>query len=284
MNSKTSSPQSITEDLKTWLQHQLASGVSMADAQAAMRASGWDDAIAERAVRQAQEAAGAPAELPPPGTVPEPLLAPGAAVVDVGGRLVRVLMSMRFPRVLVFDGLFDDAECDALVEEARPRLTRSETVDNSTGGSEVNAARTSDGMFFQRGESPLIQRLEQRVAALLRWPIGWGEGLQVLRYRPGAEYRPHHDFFDPRHPGTEAVLKRGGQRVGTLLLYLNTPARGGATTFPDVQLEVAAVKGRAVFFSYDRPHAVTRSLHGGAPVVEGEKWVATKWLRQREFH
>lgn len=56
-------------------------------------------------------------------------------------------------------------------------------------------------------------------------------------------------------------------------------AGGGATTFPDARFEVAAVKGNAVFFAYDRPHPMTGSLHGGAPVVEGEKWVATKWLR-----
>ncbi len=28
---------------------------------------------------------------------------------------------------------------------------------------------------------------------------------------------------------------------------------------------------------------MTLSLHGGAPVIEGEKWVATKWLRQGVF-
>ncbi len=79
------------------------------------------------------------------------------------------------------------------------------------------------------------------------------------------------------------MLQRGGQRVGTLVMYLNTPEAGGATTFPDVGLEVAPVKGNAVFFSYDRPHAVTRTLHGGAPVLAGEKWVATKWLREGVF-
>lgn len=66
-------------------------------------------------------------------------------------------------------------------------------------------------------------------------------------------------------------------------MYLNTPARGGGTTFPDVGLEVGAVRGNAVFFSYDRAHPVTKTLHGGAPVVEGEKWVATKWLREGVF-
>ena len=99
----------------------------------------------------------------------------------------------------------------------------------------------------------------------------------MLRYGPGAEYRPHYDYFDPAQPGTPAILKRGGQRVASLVMYLNTPPRGGATVFPDVKLEVAPVKGNAVFFSYDRPHPMTRTLHGGAPVLEGEKWVATKW-------
>jgi prolyl 4-hydroxylase len=101
----------------------------------------------------------------------------------------------------------------------------------------------------------------------------------VLRYRPGAQYRPHFDYFDPAQPGTQAVLRGGGQRVATLLMYLNTPLHGGATTFPDADLEIAAVTGHALFFAYDRPHPDTLTLHGGAPVLEGEKWVATKWLR-----
>jgi prolyl 4-hydroxylase len=79
------------------------------------------------------------------------------------------------------------------------------------------------------------------------------------------------------------VLKRGGQRRATLLMYLNTPERGGATIFPDLRLQVAPTKGCAVFFSYDRPHESTGTLHGGAPVLQGEKWVATKWLREGVF-
>ncbi len=89
-------------------------------------------------------------------------------------------------------------------------------------------------MFFERGEAPLIQRIEQRIAALLHWPVEKGEGLQILRYRPGAQYRPHFDYFDPAQPGTAAVLKRGGQRVGTLIMYLHVPQGGGGTVFPDV--------------------------------------------------
>jgi prolyl 4-hydroxylase len=121
------------------------------------------------------------------------------------------------------------------------------------------------------------------MAALMNWPLENGEGLQVLRYGPGAEYKPHYDYFDPAHSGTPLILKRGGQRVASLVCYLNTPEHGGETVFPDVQLEVAPVRGNAVFFSYDRAHPATRTLHGGAPVVAGEKWVATKWLREGHF-
>ena len=78
-------------------------------------------------------------------------------------------------------------------------------------------------------------------------------------------------------------MKRGGQRVATIIMYLHEPAKGGGTTFPDVFLEVAPQRGNAVFFSYDRAHPVTKTLHGGAPVIDGEKWVATKWLREGVF-
>ena len=118
---------------------------------------------------------------------------------------------------------------------------------------------------------------------MLNWPLEFGEGLQILRYAPGAQYRPHYDYFDPAEPGTATILRRGGQRLATLVIYLQEPEQGGATTFPDVGLEVAPRRGTGVFFSYEQPDSATRTLHGGAPVLAGEKWVATKWLREREF-
>ena len=88
-------------------------------------------------------------------------------------------MTMKHPRVVVFGGLLSDAECDQIVALAGPRMARSETVDNATGGSEVNAARTSRGMFFERGEMGVIDRVERRIAALLGWPMENGEPLSA---------------------------------------------------------------------------------------------------------
>ena len=285
------SPQTVTPELRQWIIEQAQAGCRPDAVLAAMRSSGWEEEIALDALTHTlqdflgtQAAGQAVAQaLPPPLQVPGPALAGSPSTLWAHDREVKLLLSMHNPRVVVFGGLLSDEECDELVAAAAPRMTRSETVVNETGGNEVNASRTSDGMFFGRGEIAICQRLEERIAALVNWPLVNGEGLQVLHYRPGAEYKPHHDYFDPAQPGMGAVLRRGGQRVATLVMYLNTPQQGGGTVFPDVQLEVAPIKGNAVFFSYDRPHPVTRSLHGGAPVLAGDKWVATKWLREGEF-
>jgi prolyl 4-hydroxylase len=277
----------VSEELQRWILDQAQAGRRPEDVLAAMQRSGWTEEAAiaamEHVLGSFLDQRALARTLPAPVRVPEPLAAGSPNRLRVQDVEVTVLLSMRNPRIVLFGGLLSDAECDQLIAEALPRMARSETVVYATGGNAVHPARTSDGMFFVRGESPLCARIEARLAALLQWPLVNGEGLQVLRYRPGTEYEPHHDYFDPAHPGFESVLRRGGQRVGTLLMYLNTTARGGVTTFPESGLEIAPIKGNAVFFSYDRAHASTRTLHGGAAVVDGEKWVATKWLREGQF-
>jgi len=274
------SVQIVTLELRRWIDEQTRAGVAEDAVLDAMVASGWGRAVALGALQEARcptmpRAAAA--------DMPRPALADAANAVRAADREVQVLTALKDPCIVVFGGLLDAPECDALVQLASERLGRSETVALDTGGSEINPARTSEGMFFSRGENELVARLEARIAALVQWPVENGEGLQVLRYRPGAEYKAHYDYFDPAQPGTASVLRRGGQRLASLVIYLNTPLRGGATTFPDIGLDVMPARGNAVFFSYDRPHADTRTLHGGAPVQEGEKWVATKWLRQGRF-
>lgn len=281
------SAQQVTPELRDWIVAQARAGCRPEDVLKSMCSSGWDEDIAIEALETTMQGylddPTRAVVAPYPTTVPDPDLTDAPISVRAGDRDVDIVMTMRNPRIVVFGGLLSSDECDQLVALATRRLVRSETVDNKTGGSEFNAARTSDGMFFDRGEGELVSRIEARIAALVGWPVENGEGLQILRYLPGAEYKPHYDYFDPKQPGTPRILERGGQRVATLVTYLNTPKKGGATTFPDVAVEVAPIKGNAVFFSYDRPHPNTHTLHGGAPVIAGEKWVATKWLRQGRF-
>ncbi len=292
--------QAITPELRRWIIEQASAGHAPDAVLKALRDAGWNEDVALDALEStltehlarhapATPVAVAPQEPSPegegarPAASPLPDLSGSPRQIDVGDRVVDVLVSMHAPRLVVFGNLLSEEECDALIAAAKPRMSRSLTVETRTGGEEFNDDRTSHGMFFRRGENEVVARIEARLARLLRWPVENGEGVQVLHYRPGAEYKPHYDYFDPAEPGTANIVKRGGQRVATVVMYLSEPTRGGGTTFPDIGLEVAPQRGHAVFFAYERPHPATRTLHGGAPVIEGEKWVATKWLREREF-
>jgi prolyl 4-hydroxylase len=283
----TAQKQQITPQLRQWIIEQAQAGHSAESVLQSMLASGWNEDVAieamETTLRGHLEEQAVAQGLPPAAVVPDPKLEESPLYLDAGDRRVYVLQAMYNPRIVVFGDLLSAQECDELIGLATPRLARSLTVATKTGGEEVNADRTSNGMFFQRGENELVRRIEERIGRLLNWPVENGEGLQILHYTPGAEYKPHYDYFDPSEPGTPTILRRGGQRVGTLVMYLSEPEKGGGTTFPDIHMEVAPKRGNAVFFSYERPHPSTRTLHGGAPVLAGEKWIATKWLRERRF-
>jgi prolyl 4-hydroxylase len=279
--------QTVNPALQEWIFKESRSGRSFGHLLQAMLLSGWNEETAIEILGTALIGgvdvgrADLSFHLSSATGVPEPTLSDAPLQLDTGDHMVEVVISMRRPRVVVFRGVLSDAECEGLIESARQRIKRSQTVEYSTGGAHDHPGRTSQGMFFQRGENELVSRVEQRIARLLNWPVENGEPMQVLRYAQGNEYKPHYDYFDPDQAGTAAILQRGGQRVGSLVIYLNSPEQGGSTIFPDVGFEVMPHRGNAVFFSYERAHPSTQSRHGGSPVVAGEKWVATKWLRER---
>lgn len=235
--------------------------------QASLRA-GWEIGAIEQAIKLTLGI-----DLEPSRLAPFPSLGK-RSFIDLEDCRVHIIASMKNPNLLVVRNILSEGECEALIELAKPKLTRSQVLEYGTGITKVGNERTSEGVFFRRSETELITRIEQRIAHFLDWPADRGEGLQVLRYGVGQEFKPHHDFFTYAAPS---------QRVATLLIYLNDPDEGGSTIFPDVNLEIFPKKGHAVFFSYDRPYAYTRTLHGGSPVISGEKWVATKWFHSQHF-
>ncbi|KZV15494.1 prolyl 4-hydroxylase subunit alpha-1 [Dorcoceras hygrometricum] len=156
-----------------------------------------------------------------------------------------------------------------------------------------SSVRTSSGMFLTAEErrDPMIQVIEQRISVYSQVPVENGELIQVLRYEKNQLYRPHHDYFsDPFN------LKRGGQRVATMLMYLSDNVEGGETYFPEAGsgecscggkmvpgLCVKPLKGDAVLFWSMGLDGLSdpNSIHGGCEVLSGEKWSATKWMRQQ---
>jgi prolyl 4-hydroxylase len=302
---------SLASDLQTWLRQSIGQGCSPDAVEQSMRASGYQGEFAHRAVAAAfkelapasfaaaaaaaTQATAATGEAPAPAAAEAApvaaeesstrILAVGPSQIDAGDRTVHILMALNAPRVLLFGNLLAPEECETLIEMSCGKLERSNVVDRQTGRYERHPDRTSEGTYFRRDENELITRIEKRIAELTSCPIERGEPIQVLHYNPGTEYKPHFDYFDPADPGNRQVLAMGGQRVATLIMYLSDVEAGGSTVFPDIGLDVLPRRGNAVFFAYsdDEGRLDARTLHGGSPVAAGEKWIATKWLRQRAY-
>lgn len=208
---------------------------------------------------------------------------PNAKNIDVGGKTIKVLSRIERPNAVLLDGILSDDEASALIDLAfKKGLQRSGVVDDLSGSSVPHDARTSSSIHFKRGETPLIKVLEERLAALTNWPLTHAEGLQVLRYEPGQQYKAHFDWFDSAKPGSEKHLNNGGQRLGTTVVYLATAEQGGGTRFPEAGVEVLPHVGGAVFFRDVSPFGEPdpMSLHSGCPVISGTKIVATYWQRE----
>lgn len=273
----------VTPEWHRWIGESLAAGHAPADLLTTMRDNHFDEAIARGAIADAVFGSASPAPVPAMPVVGSRLA--DGHVLPTPDRDVRVLLRIARPTIAVLDGVLDDAECDALIEQARTRLARSAVVSPESGANTVMDIRTSEGAYFQRAENALIQRIDARAAAIMRLPHEHGEGLQVMRYGEGGEYMPHFDYFSPDEKGSVAHLRQGGQRVSTLIMYLADVEAGGETIFPRIDFSYVPRKGQALYFEYtDADGALdVLSLHGGAPVTRGEKWIITKWMRERPF-
>jgi prolyl 4-hydroxylase len=276
----------ITPDWHRWIGESLAAGHAPADLLGIMKQNRFDEWAARDAIAEALFGAAAPRQ---PARAPEPATFTSRLedghVLYVGDRPIRVLVRVSRPTIAVLDGVLDPVECEQLRALAATRLARSEVVGPGTGIGVVQDIRTSEGANFGRSENELIARIDARAAAIMRMTEDHGEGLQVMHYGVGAQYVPHFDFFPPDDPGSRSHLKNGGQRVSTLIMYLNDVEAGGETVFPRIDFSYVPRMGQAVYFEYTAPDGSLDplSLHGGAPVVRGEKWILTKWMRERAF-
>lgn len=187
-------------------------------------------------------------------------------------REIDIVAKIEEPMVVVLSNMLSHEECDELIRLSTDKMKRSKigTV------REENALRTSSSMFIEETENLIVERIEKRIEAVMNIPIEHGEGLQILQYKPGQEYRAHHDFFS-------SASKVTNNRISTLVMYLNDVEQGGETFFPHLNFSVSPRKGMAVYFEYfySDPALNDITLHGGAPVEVGEKWVATQWMRKQ---
>lgn len=180
------------------------------------------------------------------------------------------------PEVYWVRSLLAAEECRALIAIADPFLNPSVIVDPATGQMRADPIRTSEAaMFPWIDETPFIHALNRRLAAATGTAVEQGEPLQVLHYAPGQEYRSHSDAL----PGAD------NQRILTALVYLNTDYEGGETAFPAPGLKLKGAVGDALVFrnTLGGGQPDPRATHAGLPILKGQKWLASRWIRERPF-
>jgi prolyl 4-hydroxylase len=201
---------------------------------------------------------------------------------EIEGHRVKKRMTLSSLNCVIFDNFLTDEECEHIKAQSASKMKRSAVVGKDFSNVETRI-RSSSGTFFDRGADDIISRVERRVAAITNTKVENGEGLQILHYAYAQEYQPHFDFFEPQTESEHAMIAQSGNRMGTMIFYLNEPEEGGSTYFPQMKLSIHPNKGSALWFTYLGADQVPdrRSEHAGLPVIKGEKWIATKWIRER---
>jgi prolyl 4-hydroxylase len=175
-------------------------------------------------------------------------------------------------RVEIVRGFMTPAECEFLVEIAQQRF--SPAMINRAGIMVRDPVRTNETASFSFDvEWPFVHAINRRIAAATGTDVGQGEALNLLRYRPGQEYKLHCD----------AAPGEANQRILTALVYLNQGFGGGETFFPQLGFEFRGAVGDLLIFGNttgggDRD---VDMIHAGLPVQSGIKLVASRWIRER---
>jgi prolyl 4-hydroxylase len=190
------------------------------------------------------------------------------------------------PKVYAIKGLLSDLECSHFQKIAKQNLKRSRVSgfdkDNNKKGL-MDERRTSSQCWIKLSHDHITTDVAVRISKLANIPLSHAESFQVVHYAISQEYQPHLDTFDPEVNEYRPYLENGGQRISTAICYLNNVEEGGETIFPNLSKTVKPEKGKIIVFdncykNSDKPHL--DSLHGGLPVLRGEKWIVNLWFRK----
>jgi prolyl 4-hydroxylase len=181
--------------------------------------------------------------------------------------------------------VLDPMECSHLAALSMPHLKPSRVISDQRSG-QFAGGRTSQGMNFHHGlRDVVVTSIIRRLCGLAGCEFSQTEALTVLMYHPGAEYRLHPDYFRTDTDAGKMQLRNGGQRIKTIICYLNEVGEGGETAFPELNIRVRPEPGSVVYFENadKQGQPFLESRHAGLPVLEGIKWISTLWIRQLDY-
>jgi hypothetical protein len=188
------------------------------------------------------------------------------------------------PNIEHITAVLDPLECSHIAALAMPHLKPSRVISDDRSGA-ASSGRSSEGMNFHPGlRDVVVTTVIRRLCDIAGCEFAHTEALTALMYIPGAQYRVHPDYFPLDTDAGKLQLQNGGQRIKTIVCYLNDVGGGGETEFPDLGIRVRPEPGSVVYFEnadqHGQPYPASR--HAGLPVTAGMKWISTLWIRQAE--
>jgi len=180
----------------------------------------------------------------------------------------------------IYPNFITDIEAKYIIKIASNGFTDSTIV----SGTNLSVRKSQTSTINNR--DPMIQPIIQRVCDIMGYPFENVEPIQVVKYGSDGYYNQHYDSCPDTNDFCRRFVQDGGQRVATMVLYLNDEFTGGATNFLNLNQEIKPKKcGGIFFYSMDTKKTKTHplSLHAGMPLTSGTKYIANIWIRENKY-
>jgi prolyl 4-hydroxylase len=180
----------------------------------------------------------------------------------------------------VYENIITSDEAKYILEKSK-----NDFEDSYILGGFDTSIRKSKTCWLKKDDD-VIKKIIKRICNIGNYKIENAEDLQVVKYEPNGYYNEHHDSCCDDSTECKDFLKRGGNRVLTMVIYLNDNFEGGATRFINLDKDIKPNKYSGILFfpmnkNGDKCH--TNSLHAGLPIKSGEKYIANVWIRESNF-
>ena len=182
-------------------------------------------------------------------------------------------------QVFTWENFLTPEECRETINRIDQHL-RPSTVTDTRGDARVRTSSTCD---LGNGMDPFIFALDEKIAAALGIHWSYSEPNQGQKYEVGQEFKQHTDYFEPGTAEYAPNTDERGQRTWTFMIYLNETPEGGATRFPRLDKLFRPKEGMAVAWNNLTPDGQPNpwTLHHGMKPRQGEKYIITKWFREK---
>ncbi len=175
-------------------------------------------------------------------------------------------------------------QCVRMIQVIRNRCQKSSVIDYDNGGNKISDFRTSSTAHLFRKSDPVIDEIEDAISKIINIPEKYSEQIQGQYYKVGEEFKPHFDSFFPLTEQQRRELELHGNRTWTAMIYLNDTPKGGHTKFTEIDLETKPETGTMILWQNTKDGSnIPESKHWGMPVEEGEKFILTKWFREKPY-